>query len=353
MTLLAGDLGGTKTLLALCSADGELRVSRRYDSRAFDGLLPMVRAFLAEIDAEVRAYGAPRRAAFGVAGPITEIGEGSGGAQRAQSAQSAQRATITNLSYAIETAALKEGLGLQQVRLVNDFYAVASAVSAAANGDLLLELAALNPEARAERTGAVAVLGAGTGMGQALIARCVEPPVILPTEGGHSDFAPRNELEADLLRFLLRRFPEHVSVERVLCGAGLLLLYEFFRERGEVPEQPAVRAEIEAQGTDAPAVISRHGLARSDGLCDLALDRFVQLYGAEAGNLALKSLAKGGVYLSGGIAARILPRLTDGTFLRHFAQKGRFSGLLAGFPVFVVKDPAAGLRGAARIAAAL
>ena len=347
MTLLAGDLGGTKTLLALCSSDGEPRVSRRYDSRAFDGLLPMVRAFLAEIDAEVRAHGAPRRAAFGVAGPITEIVESRGGAQRAQKAQ------ITNLSYAIETASLKEGLGLEKVRLVNDFYAVASAVAAAASGDLGLELLALNPEARAERTGAVAVLGAGTGMGQALIARCVEPPVILPTEGGHSDFAPRNELEADLLRFLLRRFPEHVSVERVLCGAGLRLLYEFFRERGEVPEQPAVRAEIEAQGTDAPAVISRHGLAKSDGLCDLALDLFVQLYGAEAGNLALKSLATGGVYLAGGIAARILPRMTDGTFLRHFRQKGRFSGLLAGFPVFVVKDPAAGLRGAAHIAAGL
>lgn len=341
MTLLAGDLGGTKTLLALCSADGEPQVSRRYDSRAFDGLLPMVRVFLAEIDAEVRAHGAPRRAAFGVAGPITEL---PGGAQRAQ---------ITNLSYAIETADLVDGLGLEAVRLVNDFYAVASAVAAAASGTCALELVALSPEARAERTGAVAVLGAGTGMGQALIARSVEPPVILPTEGGHSDFAPRNELEADLLRFLLRRFPEHVSVERVLCGAGLVLLYEFFRERGERPELPAVRAEIEAAGTDAPAVISRHGMARSDELCDLALDRFVQLYGAEAGNLALKSLAKGGVYLSGGIAARILPRLTDGVFLRHFAQKGRFSELLAGIPVSVVKDPAAGLRGAARIAAGL
>lgn len=341
MTLLAGDLGGTKTLLALCSADGEPRVSRRYDSRAFDGLLPMVQAFLAESEAEVRAHGAPRRAVFGVAGPITELG---GGAQRAQ---------ITNLSYAIETAPLVEELGIEAVRLVNDFYAVASAVSAAASGAGALELVALNPAARAERQGAVAVLGAGTGMGQALIARSVEPPVILPTEGGHSDFAPRNELEADLLLFLLRRFPEHVSVERVLCGAGLVLLYEFFRERGERPEQPAVRAEIEAQGTDAPAVISRHGLAKSDGLCDLALDRFVQLYGAEAGNLALKSLATGGVYLAGGVAARILPRLTDGVFLRHFAQKGRFSGLLAEIPVFVVKDPAAGLRGAARLAAGL
>jgi glucokinase len=347
MTLLAGDLGGTKTLLSLCSADGEPRVTRRYDSRAFDGLLPMVQAFLAEVADEVRVQGAPRRAVFGVAGPITEVTgvTGLGGG--------AQKAEITNLSYAIETAPLAEGLGLEAVRLVNDFYAVASAVAAAASGIGALELVALNPEARAERTGAVAVLGAGTGMGQALIARSVEPPVILPTEGGHSDFAPRSELEADLLRFLLRRFPDHVSVERVLCGAGLVLLYEFFRERGERPEQPAVRAEIEANGTDAPAVISRHGLARSDGLCDLALDRFVQLYGAEAGNLALKSLATGGVYLAGGIAARILPRLTDGVFLRHFAQKGRFSGLLAEIPVFVVKDPAAGLRGAARLAAGL
>lgn len=353
MTLLAGDLGGTKTLLSLCSADGEPRVTRRYDSRAFDGLLPMVQAFLAEVADEVRVHGAPRRAVFGVAGPITEVPEVTGPGGGAQKAQRAQRAEITNLSYAIETAPLAEGLGLEAVRLVNDFYAVASAVAAAASGAGALELVALNPEARAERTGAVAVLGAGTGMGQALIARCVEPPVILPTEGGHSDFAPRSELEADLLRFLLRRFPDHVSVERVLCGAGLVLLYEFFRERGERPEQPAVRAEIEARGTDAPAVISRHGLARSDGLCDLALDRFVQLYGAEAGNLALKSLATGGVYLAGGIAARILPRLTDGVFLRHFAQKGRFSGLLAGIPVFVVKDPAAGLRGAARLAAGL
>jgi glucokinase len=343
MTLLAGDLGGTKTLLALCAEDGGPLFTRRYESRAFEGLAPMVRAFLdeAEVAAAVREHGPPRRAAFGVAGPITEL---EGGAQRAH---------ITNLDYAIETSELTASLGLERARLVNDFYAVAAAVAAAAGGASSLELVPINPGARAAPRGAVAVLGAGTGMGQALITRSVEPPVILPTEGGHSDFAPRDELEADLLRFLLRRFPEHVSVERVLSGAGILLLYEFFRERGEIAERPEVRAELDRAGADAPAVISRHALGRTDALCDQALDRFVQLYGAEAGNLALKSLAKGGVYVAGGVAARILPRMTDGTFLRHFTKKGRFSELLAGIPVFVVKDSAAGLRGAARIAASL
>ncbi|MFO0572734.1 MAG: glucokinase [Polyangia bacterium] len=346
MTLLAGDLGGTKTLLALCSDDGEPLVVSRFDSHAYDGLAAMVQAFLSGQAGLVAERGRPARAAFGVAGPITELPDGN------------QRAIITNLHYAIETAALGERCGLARVRLCNDFYAVALAVAHAAaqpDGEAArrLDLVPLNPGGRAAPCGNVAVLGAGTGMGQALIARSVEPPVILPTEGGHSDFAPRNELEADLLRFLLRRYPEHVSVERVLSGAGLVALYDFFCDRGAAPEQPDVRAELGAESPGAPAVISQHALAKSDRLCALALDRFVQLYGAEAGNLALKSLATGGVYLAGGIAAKILPKMTDGTFLANFIAKGRFTELLRGIPVCLIKNPQIGLLGAAHLAASL
>lgn len=347
MTLLAGDLGGTKTLLALCADDGTQLATSRYDSQAHDSLGAMVQDFLQAQAALLREHGAPRRAAFGVAGPITELPEGG------------QRAQITNLRYSIETESLAATCGLGRVRLCNDFYAVAYAVAQAARSPssgaaaARLELLPLNPAGQPAPRGAVAVLGAGTGMGQALIARSVDPPAILPTEGGHSDFAPRDELEADLLRFLVRRFPEHVSVERVLCGAGLVLLYEFFRERGTAPEQPGVRDAIERAAGDAPAVISRHALARTDALCDAALDRFVQLYGAEAGNLALKSLATGGVYLAGGIAAKILPRMTDGVFLQHFTRKGRFSELLRSIPIFLIQEDESGLFGAALLAASL
>jgi glucokinase len=346
MTLLAGDLGGTKTLLALCDDRGVPLHTQRMASHTYGGLAEMVEAFLA--DPAVRDQPRPTHGAFGVAGPIEED----------PLRPLAQRARITNLSFVIETAELLARSGLVRARLYNDFYTAAAAISVLASPDgkshaAAADLVALNPGAQADPHAAVAVLGAGTGLGEALIAREAGCQIITPTEGGHTDLAARDAVELDLLRFLMARHPEHVSVERVLSGAGIATLYEFFAARGEVPENPQVRAAVAAAGSDAPAIISQHALRGDDAVCALALRRFVMLYGAEAGNLALKSLAKGGVYLAGGIAAKILPLMTDGTFLQSFVRKGRFTALLQQIPIYVVQNPEIGLLGAAHLATQL
>lgn len=345
-TVLAADVGGTKTLLGLFRDGGELLHKERFDSAAFSNVTDMVTEFLSR--PEVKQHPRPVRAALGVAGPVRDAGTGPDGTPQ-------QRAQITNLPYAIETAALTQGCGLTRVGLYNDFYVIAAAVAQIASGahdDS--EIVALNPDAQADPRGAIAILGAGTGLGEALIARSGPAPVILPTEGGHTDFAPRDEVEIGLLRFMQRRHPDHVSVERVVCGAGLLALYEYLRESGAAPESPEVAEELQrASGSDDPAVVSKYGLTKKDALCALALERFVMLYGAEAGNLALKSLATGGVYLAGGIAAKILPAMTSGVFIEHFTRKGRFAPLLRRIPVYLLKSADIGLIGAARLAAQL
>jgi glucokinase len=351
MTYLAGDLGGTKTILGLYDEDGALRFARRYESRSHESLEAIIDAFLGE--EEVRGAPRPDRGAFGVAGPVSEVGGAGPGQDR-------QQARITNLSWEIDTEALKKRSGLRRARLVNDFYAVAAATAFLAQGPAGAgtgseeRLVALNPGARANPRGAIGILGAGTGLGEAIIARSGGEAVILPSEGGHADFAPRDEVEIELLRFLMRRHGGHVSYERVLCGAGLLALYEFFREyRGVDLESAEVRAEIERDRAAAPAVVSRHGLAGTNALCIEALDRFALIFGAEAGNLALKALAVGGVYIGGGIAPKILPKLRDGRFLEGFVQKGRFSGLMSTIPVWVIADGQVGLLGASVLARSL
>jgi glucokinase len=363
MTFLAGDLGGTKTLLALCNGAGEPLCMHQYDSRAHDSLEDMVAKFLRESD--VQRHPHPQAAGLGVAGPIREepLPEGGG---------ITQRATITNLGYEIDALRLRERFAFRQVKLANDFYALSLYAARVvqqiesrtdAEGRLPVELAepvaliADSDSVRPDPQGNLCVLGAGTGMGQALIVRGRalrlaglapgQQPLIVATEGGHTDFAPRDALELDLLRFLLRRHPEHVSVERVICGAGLHMLYEFFAEREPERVSPQVAAEIEAAGSSAPSVVSAHGLAGTDLLCQRALERFVMLYGAEAGNLALKSMATGGVVIGGGVARKILPRLRAGLFREHFLRKGRFRGLCERMPIYVLLDPLAGLRGAA------
>lgn len=349
MTLLAGDLGGTKTLLSLCDDRGTPLYTQRVPSGAYSGLAEMVEAFLRQPEAQ--ALPAPTRAAFGVAGPVESLARQAGATGPAE-----QKARITNLSFSIETSELRTRCGFAKVQLCNDFYAVAAAIAVAAapGADATsFELVSLNPNAKADPTGTVAVLGAGTGMGQAVIARGPAGPYIIPTEGGHADFSPRDHEEIELLRFLLTRHPEHVSVERVLCGAGLFALYEFYAAYEPAALNHTVHAQIVGTPSDAPALISQHALAGTDALCMRAMQRFVMLYGAEAGNLALKCLATGGVYLAGGIAAKILPRMTDGTFLQNFTRKGRFTTLLHRVPIYIVQNPQIGLLGAAYLAAAL
>ncbi len=361
MTVLAGDLGGTKTLLALCEQDGAIVASQQYDSRAFGCLEDMVERFLTLPDVQSRPR--PQALGIGVAGPVERTAEGGA------------RATITNLGYGIESARLAERFSLTRVELANDFYAL-SLYAARVAAQLEVKVWQQGWEAAIETArsldvailsdpktawpvagGTLAVLGAGTGMGQALVLRQpasagpagqpIAPLAIVATEGGHTDFAPRNETEIALLRFLLSRHPDHVSVERVLCGGGLHTLYEFLASQDPARVDPGVAAAIAQAGAGAPAVISAQALAGGDALCQAAVQRFVMLYGAEASNLALKSLAVGGVVIGGGVARRILPKLQDGLFLEHFLRKGRFRGLCQRMPIYVLLDPLAGLRGAA------
>lgn len=323
--ILAGDVGGTKTALALLErGPGGWRLVREavLASRSVDTLESAIARFLADGPA-----GDVEAACFGVAGPVVE-----------------GRATATNLAWEIDEHALAAAIPAKRVRLLND-------LEAAALGVLELPDAAfavLQPGAR--RGDNLALIAAGTGLGQALIARHGGRRHVIASEGGHADFAPRNELEDALLVFLRREFGR-VSYERVLSGPGLVNIYRFLRETGFAPETAAVAA---AMADDDPGVvITTHGLAGTDALCARALDVFVSVYGAEAGNLALKGLALGGVLVGGGIAPRILPRLAAGGFVAAFRDKGRLAPLMADVPVRVVLDPRAPLVGAAVVAGEL
>ncbi len=315
-TLLAGDLGGTKTWLRL-SCGGEVLREQRYDSAAFDGLIPMIADFLGD--------SVPTAACFGVAGPV-----------RGATAQ------ITNLPWRIDAGEIATRFAIPHVSLINDFQAVAYGIEALAAADLLT-LQAGQPQPQGPR----AVIGAGTGLGEGYLVWQGEHYQALPSEGSHADFAPADEIQAELWRWLAPRYG-HVSWERVVSGPGLADIYGFLRERGELPESPQLAAAL--QSGDPSAAISEYALQHGDALAGAALDLFVAAYGAEAGNLALKILATGGLYVAGGIAPKIAERMQTGGFLRAFLAKGRFAGLLATIPVQVVLNPQVGLLGAERMA---
>jgi glucokinase len=343
VNVLAGDVGGTNTRLALFEGRGEkLLVRKDYPSREHGALEEVLARFREDLTAAAGAGSGPAfaftAACFGVAGPVVE------GVCR-----------TTNLPWVVDTAALRAALACPRVRVVNDFYAAALGVTRLDAGAFEQVGGAQRPTAGAP----IAVLGAGTGLGEAFLAWVEDAGdsygggrwTVIPSEGGHADFAPRDEEEIALLRFLLRRH-DHVSYERVLSGAGLVTLYEFYRDEVGVPESPATRAAL-AAGEDPARVVSRLGLAGTDPVCVRALARFCSVYGAEAGNVALKALAKGGVYLAGGIAARNLEALRGGAFRAAFEDKGRYRALLESIPTRVVTADNLGLRGAAAEAARL
>lgn len=322
MDVLAGDIGGTNSRLALVTLDGaraHLRVEARYPSADHPSLDAIVARFLADHG------GAGRPACFAVAGPVED------GVCR-----------VTNLPWVV-TAASLAGVTGGAVRVVNDFEAAATGVDRVAP-EHLVALQEGVERARAPR----AVLGAGTGLGEALCVWTGERYEAIPTEGGHTDLAARNEEEDALLRWLRVRHGR-VSYERVVSGPGLVAVYEHLRERDPTAESPAVRDEL--AGDDPAAVVGGHAVAGDDALCARAFDLWAGVYGAEAGNLALKCLARGGVYIAGGIAARVLPRLRESPFLEAFRAKGRMRALVEAMPLLVVTDPALGLLGAAACAA--
>jgi glucokinase len=320
--LLAGDIGGTKTRLALYDDSGKalrLAQSTSYDSKSAPTLEALVLRFLT-------SNGSPqtRAACFGVAGAVVS------GQVRA-----------TNLPWRVSETGLAEELNIPRVRLINDLEAAAYGVITTADAGSLSTLQAGSPPPEHR---ALALVAAGTGLGVALIAWNGERYQVAPSEGGHSDFGPQDELEDALLVWLRAKFG-HVSCERVLSGPGFVNLYRFLREYRNAPE-PSWLTDRIGDGDPAP-VVSQAALAQEDAVCDESLTRFVKIYGAVAGNFALTALAVGGVYLGGGIAPKILPRLQSGPFLEAFAAKGRFAEAMRKIPVNVVLAPDVALLGAA------
>jgi len=317
--LLAGDIGGTKTLLRL-SRGGTILREQRFDSAAYSGLLPLLAAFLDGLDGD-----APQSACFGVAGPVQ-----------------GRRAQVTNLPWSVNADEIGVRFGMARVTLINDFQAVAYGIEMLGADDLLtLQAGQAAPQAPR------AVIGAGTGLGEGYLTWQGDHYHAWPSEGSHADFAPADERQAALWHWLKQRH-EHVSWERVVSGPGLVAIYDFLREKKEHPESAQLAAAL--REGDPAAAISMHALQHGDPLADAALDLFAAAYGAEAGNLALKVLSGGGVYVAGGIAPKIAGRLKDGGFLRAFRAKGRFAGLLESFPVHVVLNPEVGLLGAENMA---
>lgn len=323
--ILAGDIGGTSTRLALFEVrGGRLSAVRieRYSSPAYRGLDEIVRAFTA-----VGGLPPIDEACFGVAGPVMN-----------------GRAATPNLPWVVEAAALARQLGLPRAWLINDLEANTHGVAALVPADL----AVLGPGAPAA-SGNIAVISAGTGLGEAGAYWDGVRHHPFAGEGGHADFAPQDELQVELFLHLRGKLGGRVSWERVVSGPGLQNIYEFLRDSGRGREPAWLRDAMQRE--DPPAMISQAALAGTSELCGRALDLFVTLYGAEAGNLALKLKATGGVYVGGGIAPRISERMKAGSFMEAFRDKGRLRDLLERVPVRIILNDQAALLGAARYAA--
>ncbi len=321
---LVGDIGGTHTRLSLVDPTG--RTVRRQDleSRRFPSLEEAIRTFLGNEGPSFKV----KVAVFGVAGVVV------GG-----------RVKTTNLPWVVDAKLLARRLSIKQVTLLNDLVALALGTLSVSSRKLHVLGHAGAPR---RKNANIAVLGAGTGLGEAMLVWNDGRYIPSATEGGHTDFAPRDELEVELLQFLRARFG-HVSWERILSGNGLGNVYDFFCQ-GQGVAESAENVRAIAAAADRNAAISELGVGGRSQAASQAVELFATIYGAEAGNLALKTLALGGVYVTGAIASRLLAVLDRGGFRRAFADKGRFVPLMEKIPVAVVLDPDIGLAGAARVA---
>jgi len=313
--ILAGDIGGTNARLAYFQPqNGHLNLvsERVYPSREHSEFGEIVTQFLKDSGSR------PEVACFGIAGPVRD-----------------GRVETSNLPWVIEQSRLAKQISLPSTWLINDLEASAWGIGA------------LN-HVSGHVSGNQAVIAAGTGLGQAGLYWDGSHHQVFACEGGHCDFAPQGELQIELLRYLAARF-EHVSYERILSGPGLVNVYEFLRDRGKEKETPEFAAEL--KNGDAAAAISRAAIDGTSTLAVQALDLFIDVYGAEASNLALKTMATGGLFLSGGISPKILSKLQGPKFMQAFVHKGRLRPLVESIPVQVVTNEKAGLLGAARCAA--
>ena len=319
--ILAGDIGATRTRLAAFQTEGnrlQRVVEKTYKSQQHGGLAEIITAF-------VNGEGIPvHSACFGVAGPVR-----------------AGKSKISNLPWTIDCRELAAQLKLASVGLINDLEAYAYGIDALESKDFVTV-----GEGIEDAEGNRVVIAARTGLGVAGLYWDGFRHHPFPCEGGHADFAPKNDLEAELAQYLRKKY-DHVSCERILSGPGIKNIYDFLRDAGKA-EEPAWLAKQMKEAPDAPALISHLALEKKADICDQTLNIFVGIYGSEAGNCALNFLATGGVFIGGNIAAKNATRMQDPIFMKSFLDKGRLSALLADIPVKIVVNDDAGIIGAAR-----
>ena len=318
--ILAGDIGGTKTILALFSTDSDTKYIKKqlFASANYASFTDLLAEFIEDIDLKQLSA-----CCLGVAGPIVN-GD----------------CVTTNLPWRLLHKDIAKQLNITKADLLNDLAAIAWGILDLPEQDFVT----LNPQSDWKQ-GNIAVLAAGTGLGEAIIAWDGQQYHVMASEGGHTDFAPNNAQEIELLRYLMQKHPDHVSNERLISGAeGLPNIYEFLKASGFAEPNPEVERQM--QESDISAIIGNAGVAGIDKLCVETLNIFCRLYGSEAGNLALKCLPYSGVYLAGGIAAKILPFLKQSQFIERYSAKGRFKSLLNTIPVRVCTHAEVGLLGA-------
>ncbi|HAJ60899.1 MAG TPA: glucokinase, partial [Cyanobacteria bacterium UBA8543] len=332
-------IGGTKTILRLVEESGgaswQTLYEELYSSRNFPDLVPIVQRFLLAAGQQLSKALKPQKACFAIAGPVVN-----------------DTCVLTNLAWFLDARRLESELDISKVSLINDFAAVGYGILGLETQDLYtLKPATPQPDAP------IGVIGAGTGLGECFLVQQTEGYHVFPSEGGHTDFAPRNELEFQLLQYLREKYNiQRISVERVVSGLGIVAIYQFLRDRQIAQESPEMEQIIRTweqetgrteKSVDPAAAIAKAALEKRDRLSEQTMQMFVEAYGTEAGNLALKLLPYGGLYVAGGIAAKILPLIKEGSFLRAFGEKGRVSPLLEKVPVNIVLNPQVGLIGAA------
>ncbi len=320
--ILAGDIGGTNARLAAFETEGnrlQCVVEKVYPSKEHNGLPEIVSHF-------VKTEGIPAQSAcFGVAGPVR------GG-----------RSKISNLPWVIDSHELATQLRLRTVGLINDLEAFAYGIDALDSKDFVTI-----SEGSGDAEGNMAVVSAGSGLGEAGLYWDGFRHHPFACEGGHTEFAPKNDLEVELLQYLMKKYGhQHVSNERILSGPGVRNVYEFLRDTSK-EEEPAWLTEQLASARDVPALISELALTKKVPICDRTLSIFVSVFGSEAGNCALKFMGTGGIYVAG-IAGKIVPKMKEPTFMESFLDKGRMKSLLEGIPIKIVLNDDAGLIGAAR-----
>lgn len=317
--ILAGDVGGTKTHLGLFQR-GKRRptpkIVETYPSSEAPDLETLIRRFFSAHPVSVTS------ACFGVAGPVEK-----------------GRSTMTNLSWTISENKIKRDFKWEHVRLINDLTATVQAIPLLTS----LEVASLG-KATVVKEGNIGLIAPGTGLGMALLIRTENGYVTVPSEGGHTDFGPNNEMEAELWQYLNQHLG-HVSIERVLSGGGLFNIYSWLRDSGHFQEPDWLAKNL--RETDPARAITEAAMDQEEPLCTEALNRFVVIFGAVAGNLALMGSTTGGLYLGGGIPPKIFPKLEEGMFLNAFSNKGRFREFLRRIPVRVILNDKAALMGAA------